>query len=269
MDREILLHCHFFKNAGSSIDWALRRSFGDGFYENKEHFYSVHDWNTHLAGLVTSRTMTAISSHIFSLRPPTVGGVNFSVVAMVRHPIERVTSVAAFEKKQRYKNTFGVINNPSIGIREYVEAFLQDGTPASFRNIHTLRFAGRDNGLPVTEDDFLVARSTLEQCQSIGLVEFFDESMVLFEEILKPKFPLLDLSYIIQNVYQEPRGIDERIAELAAQLGHDLFTRLENKNVMDLKLYEMAKNRFHERIREIPNFASKLRTFRGRCLELR
>jgi hypothetical protein len=79
MKRTILMHCHFFKNAGTSIDWALRRGFGAAFHENKQHFYSVHDWNDHLRGLIKDQSIQVVSSHIFSLLPPVVDDASFSV----------------------------------------------------------------------------------------------------------------------------------------------------------------------------------------------
>jgi hypothetical protein len=268
MKRNILLHCHFFKNAGTSIDWALMRNFKTSFHENKKHFYSVADWDDHLRHLLYDQTLQAISSHIFSLRPPEVSGVKFYLIAMFRHPIERVTSVAAYEKKQEYLNSLGTITDTNIGLREYVAAYLKDGTPASIRNIHTLRFAGRDNGCPVSDDDLARAVATVSLCQTIGVVEFFDESMVLFEEILQPVFPGLDLSYIKQNENQPPQSVDERIKSLKEQLGGDLYEMLVEKNAMDMKLYEIVKLRFHERIGAMSGFSLKLKLFRDRCHSL-
>lgn len=269
MKRNIVLHCHFFKNAGTTLDWALKRSFGPGFHENTLHFYSIPDWNAHLREVTREHPVYAISSHIFSLFPPEIAGVTFSVVTMCRHPIERVTSVAAYEKKQEYRNTLGTITDPNIGLRDYVAAYLKDGTPASIRNIHTLRFAGRDNGCPVTADDYERALATVGKYETIGVVEYFDESMVLFEEVLRPVFPNLDLAYLKQNVHQEPNSIDARIKSLQVQLGDTLFDLLLQKNSMDIKLYEAVKERFRERIGAIPDFSGKLERFRGRCRDLR
>lgn len=269
MKRNIILHCHFFKNAGTSIDWALRRSFGEAFYENKQHFYSVSDWNCNLEEVVKNCSVKAVSSHIFSLQPPVVADHTFFVIAMYRHPIERVTSVAAYEKKQNYRNSLGTITDIEIGLQGYVEAYLQDGTPASIRNMHTLRFAGRDNGRPVTEEDFTRAVKTLKECKTIGMVEHFDESMVLFEEVLRPSFPSLNLAYLVQNVYQRPQSIEERIQKLRIDLGEELFEVLLAKNMMDLKLYDIVKNHFLQRIEEIPDFTIKLAHFRERCHTLR
>lgn len=265
MKRNILLHCHFFKNAGSSIDWSLARNFGENFFENKQHFYSVHDWNAHLECLSKETKIQCVTSHIFSLHPPEIEGVAFFMLAMLRHPIERVTSVAAYEKKQGFRNTHGNISDHSQGIKEYINAYMQDGSPATIRNIHVLRFAGRDNGLPVTDQDYQKAVATLRRIDTVGLVEYFDESMVLFEELLRPIFPQLDLAYIPQNVRQDPKGRHERLDQLHAELGDELFSLLCEKNRMDLELYHLAQEVFRDRIRNIPRFDYKLEDFRKRC----
>jgi len=109
---------------------------------------------------------------------------------------------------------------------------------------------------------------TVEHCKTIGLVEAFDESMVLFEELLKPVFPDLNLAYVIQNVLQKKQSIKERIENLRSQLGEELFEILLAKNNKDLLLYEIVKGHFYERINNIENFPEKLQDFRKRCSEL-
>lgn len=268
MSRNIIFHCHFFKNAGSSVDWALRRSFGKEFYENKKVF-PIAEWNDYLALLVKNESFHVLSSHIFSLRPPIVENTNFHIIALYRHPIERVTSVAAYEKRQNYRNSLGTITNVDIDMCGYVKAYLEPGTPASIRNMHTLRFAGRDNGMPVTDEDFAKAVDTLDNCPTIGLVEAFDESMVLFEEHLRPIFPSLNLAYIPQNVMQVAEPLEKRIQNLKTEIGNETFEMLCKKNEFDLRLYELAKVRFKERLASIPDFHKKLHSFRARCSELK
>jgi len=34
--RPVLVHAHMFKNAGSTLDWSLARSFGKGFVDHRE-----------------------------------------------------------------------------------------------------------------------------------------------------------------------------------------------------------------------------------------
>jgi len=234
MGRNILLHCHFFKNAGSSIDYALRRCFPQTLYENKTEF-SIVDWNDFLASLLQAQPeIQAVSSHVFSLTPPKIEGIKFHCLTMFRHPIERVTSVAAYDKKRNFRNsTCNIIKNHKITLRGYIKSYLRDGTPASIRNVHTMRFAGEDRGTcPATQKDFNKAIAALNQCPTVGLVNngAFDESMVLFEEHLKPAFPNIDLSYIKQNVHQRPQSINQRLRQLEEQIGEELFNILLYKN---------------------------------------
>ncbi len=184
---------------------------------------------------------------------------------MLRHPIERITSVASFDKRRNYRNSKNIIKNSNISFRGYIKAYLHDGTPASIRNMHTLRFAGDDRGSPpVTEKDLCRATEYINSCRNVGILEYFDESMVLFEENLKPFFPCLDLSYIVQNAHQKPQTQQQRISDLRIQLGEELFEILLARNAYDLTLYESTKSLFLQRIGQIENFPQKLRDFRER-----
>ncbi len=268
MVRNIILHCHFFKNAGSTIDWALRRCFPDSFYEHHGEL-SIPDWNTCLKNILVERQIQVITSHIFAFPPPPFPNINLHPIAMLRHPIERVTSVALFDKRRNYRNSKDVIRNPKVSLRGYIKSYLRDGTPASIRNMHTLRFAGDDRGSPpATSEDLRQAESCVNSCRNIGILEVFDESMVLFEENLKPFFPKLDLSYIIQNAQQKPQTQQQRMASLKMRIGKELFEILLAKNAYDLKLYENTKKIFFQRIEEIDNFSKKLYNFRARCRNL-
>ena len=34
--RNVILHYHLFKNAGSTLDWSLQRQFGAGFVDHRD-----------------------------------------------------------------------------------------------------------------------------------------------------------------------------------------------------------------------------------------
>ncbi len=266
--RHILLHCHFFKNAGSTIDWALHRSFLNNLFVNKDHFDSIFDWNDSLLELVEERDVAGVTTHIFSIVPPKKEGLCIWPVAMVRHPIERVSSVFRYDQKRKFNNAQGLIPHQEVTIQEYVKIYLQHGTPAFIRNMHTLRFANRNNGTPVTASDYQKAVSTLERTKTIGLVRRYDESMVLFEEHLRPHFPELDLAYIPQNINQPPATIEQRLQHLREELGDALYEQLCRANEYDLRLYVKTCELFEERIARIDHFESKLAEFRKRCQAL-
>ena len=267
--RIVIYHCHLFKNAGSSLDWSLRRCFGQNFFENRKHFYSIIKWNEFLSDYIKAHEkIIGLTSHICSLVPPKVENVSLFSLALYRHPIERITSVASYEKKQGYKNSLGTISEKHVTLSEYVSAYLSKGKPASIRNMHTLRFAGRDNGTPVTDTDYQKALATLKNIPTIGLVRRYDESMVLFEESLRPYFPDLDLAYIPQNINQPPATIEQRLLQLRDELGDELYEQLCRANEYDLRLYVKTCELFEERIARIDHFESKLAEFRKRCQAL-
>ncbi len=268
MARDIILHCHFFKNAGSTIDWALRRCFLNSFYEHHGEL-SIQEWNKYLEKITADPKIQIVTSHFFTFPPAPISNINLHPIAMLRHPIERVSSVAYFDKKRNYRLSKNIIRDTNISIRGYIKAYLRDGTPASIRNMHTLRFAGDDRGSPpATKKDFQRAIDYIKRSKNIGLLEAFDESMVLFEENLRPIFPTLDLSYIIQNAHQKRQTEQQKISNLRMQIGEELFEILLVKNTYDLKLYKNTKKLFLKRIGEIDNFPQKLHDFRERCRNL-
>ena len=53
--RHILLHGHIFKNAGTTFDWSLERSFGEAFLDHREDKVMRERGGRHLAALVDDR----------------------------------------------------------------------------------------------------------------------------------------------------------------------------------------------------------------------
>ena len=106
--------------------------------------------------------------------------------------------------------------------------------------------------------------------QLVGVVERYDESMVVFEYDLAEAFPGLDLSYLPQNQTQSlsEQSPDTVIANTLAELG-DLQQEVLDKNALDMALYQLARQRLQERINGIADFKERLKAFRTRCRELK
>ena len=117
---------------------------------------------------------------------------------------------------------------------------------------------------------FELAMQTLQQVPCIGIVESYDESMVLFEQQLNASFPDIDLAHTPQNV--SGNGLskldhDERVSRLMAQLGK-LQARVLEANSFDLALYEAARHRFSQALESIDDFSDRLQRFKKRCAKL-
>ncbi len=121
----------------------------------------------------------------------------------------------------------------------------------------------------IKQEDFETAAQSLMQTPLVGLVDVYDESMLVFEEALREIFPAIDLSYIKQNTGRDQEGdLNERIEKVMKDLGPDVGKILLDNNKYDLFLYEKARSLLTERMGAIDDFSGKLDNFLKRCAAL-
>jgi hypothetical protein len=271
-ERLIIFHNHLFKNAGSTIDWALRRNFGKAFVDHRDNrnmqrgaaylgpYFSENPW------------ILALSTHHFRPPLPTLEKVRFITIMMFRHPIERVLSVYNFERQQIHADTLGAKFARDHDLREYVLWRMRPDVPPTIRNFHVYR------SLPMRikwqvqfgENEFEDAKRYVRSVNLLGFVDSFDESMVSFENALRTRYLDIDLSYRAQNIFQdfdEPR--EYRIEKLKRLIGEDVFHLLVKENKYDVELYNYARQLFDKRLSLIPNLGVVLEDLRKRCTDYR
>jgi len=269
-ERNIILHGHMFKNAGTTFDWALERNFGSKFIDHREDSELIRGKEEYLYQIfLENKEIKAFSSHHLNAAFPTdrkENGLNLLPIYILREPIERVLSVYLFERKQK-SDSLGAINAKKKSFREYVSWRLEDGVPATIRNFQTRYCAGHRGAGDIGEFVFNRALSTLDK-YNFGLVDLFDESMVVFENYLNKYFENIDLSYIPQNVNTKINlKKEDKIEKIKDELG-DIYNDLISKNNYDIKLFDYAKKTFYKRINNIDQFEDKLKAFRARCSTL-
>jgi hypothetical protein len=191
-------------------------------------------------------------------------------VYLLRHPLLRIQSAYDFERKQIAK-TPGSLAAKGKSLARYVEWRMQPKVSRTIRNYQTVYLAGVMRHISNAElamKGFAEAIQTVRQVLTIGLVERYDESMVLLEESLRPAFGELDLAYVPQNVgNKSSQSEEEKVAAVLAKLG-DLQKRVIDENSYDLALYQVVRQRFDAQLEEIPGFSRKLRDFQARCAVL-
>jgi hypothetical protein len=242
--RSIIVHFHFFKNAGSSVEFLLRDHFGEDFalYEHglpTETFPAT----VLVPFLQKHERLQAISSHTICFPAPSHRDWSVFPVVFLRHPLDRVLSMYHYEKQQDSNNP-GVQVARERGLAGYVEAALSETRSRSLRNYQAWMLA---HGSEAPEDGSALLRAatgTLTRLPVVGVVDEFAESVRQFNEWLSPHFRDLDLQPVHRN-----RGIgtgssmDERLRTFRARIGEDLFGRLERENAVDLELYGIARRR--------------------------
>jgi hypothetical protein len=269
--RTVILHGHIFKNAGSTFDWSLERNFGAGFCDHRDDMDMRKGGADYLAGyLAVNSTLNALSSHHLCSSSPKVDGVKIVPCYFFRHPIARVRSVYDFEHKQP-EETPGSIHAKKYNFEEYVSWRMRMDVNPTIRD-YQLRYC-----LPksydfsaIDEETYGLVTQRLAESALIGVVERYDESIVVFEESLREYFPELDLSYVIQNIGANGRSnrtAEEKASEVLRDLGEGSDALLA-ENQYDLALYEFCNKELDKRVSQISGFDRKLIEFKERCNRL-
>ncbi len=273
----VIFHCHIFKNAGTTFDWSLRRNFGARFMQHLDR----GKWKRgarYFSGLLDGNPgIQAISSHLIQLPLPRKEGMNIVPAFLVRHPIERAYSVYSFERHQA-EHTAGSLQARQLAFDAYVAWRMQHSVAAAIRNFQTrCCYPGRlraSDCLSLAHLD--AAQTTLRATPLSGVVDLYDESMVVFEEFLRSIHPGIDLSYRIQNRsgYSNSDGPDAtddvqaRVEYVFSRVQEKTARRLAAENEHDLSLYRSTRKLLLARFHAIADCHARLAQFRARCAKL-
>jgi len=269
MLKNILLHAHIFKNAGSSFDDALKHFYGDSFVDNRDDEDLIKSKMNYLEKyLDTHPKVQAFSSHSVHFLPKDTDKYHFLPVYFLRHPIDRIRSVYSFEKKQMPAATHGSKKAKEVSFNDYIAWYMQETSPATIRNAQTIFLSGDGPTPNKMEEKFAIALNNVNNSPLVGIVDRYDESMVVFEEYLKSFFPDIDLSYIRKNVTDEniEASVEEKVNKLLEKLDAPTQALVKEKNAFDEKLYTVANIQLDAKIIGIENFEQKLDNFKERCV---
>lgn len=245
--RQILIHYHIFKNAGTSIERSLETVFGDDLFPFETDRPDGHLDPENAERLIADHPqLRAITSH--QLHPPLPSG-DFAVFPLVvlREPISRVRSAYLFEWQKQIGR-----QQPKGSLADYVEEKLATGQPgvvADFQVAHLSRRLLADQGRSWSdmEAGLELATTFLDGLSVFGLVERLDESVALFNAALIEFYGhgRVQLEPRRDNVSQDPSlSVDEIHQQMADELGPSLFELLVERNRFDTELYRWASDRF-------------------------
>ena len=175
--RLVILHNHLFKNAGTTIDWSLGRELGSAFVDHRDDA-GMQQGARYLEGYLRDNpAMAALSTHHLTFPLPEIVGVRLAVLTMFRHPIERVTSVYAFERKQVTSRNPGPVKAREATLADYIEWRLEPLVGPCIRNFHFIKCLP-PRALPLDPPDtseFAQALAFARSVDLLGIVERFDE----------------------------------------------------------------------------------------------
>jgi len=255
-DRSVILHAHMFKNAGSTLDWSLHRSFGANFIDHRDDT-AMRESGNYLAGYLDAHPkVEAVSSHWLPIPAPSLPKIKVRPLVLFRNPLERSRSVYNFERSQRSIDPPGNIKAQTLSFKEYVEWRLEPQTGPVIKNFHTRYCSGDYFGQDI-ERMFVRALKNIDKLSLVGLVHRYAESMILFEAALQGEFPTLDLSWRIQNTSQPTQtSVEERVSCIASELGNT-FNALLEANAYDLKLLQYCEQKFDKELNKVTDLDAR------------
>jgi hypothetical protein len=246
--RDVIIHYHIFKNAGSSIDAALQSSFGTGWasFDLAERWTNITsaDLQHHLRSHPEIR---ALSSHQARWPEPNLADLKAHPIVFLRHPIDRIGSIYAYNRR------IGADEARGKSLAEYVDWLLAPAGGIVARSFQTL-FLSDDDSLSqdldrplsqATAGHFASAVSRLRHLPVFGLVERFEASLILLQKSLSATFPELSLRPARHNVSTgRAASLPDRLADMASSLGRKRYRRLVAVNQADLELWAVAGELF-------------------------
>ena len=241
--RKVILHYHLFKNAGTSVDQMLKAHFGKRWRAAEAPHRA---WGPAEIGkwLLAHPGVTVLSSHTAQLPVPCIDGLEIFPVMFLRHPLDRARSVYEFERKQA-ANTKGAVMAKQHSLKDYIAWRIGPMGDRTIRDFQCARLAQGTPALgkpPLAEE--LRAQQTLHSLPFIGIVESFDESVRRLQGYLVPTFPRIQLSPTKANVTQTRAStLGQRLEQLEADLGPEVYGQLVSANRRDLALYNEALQR--------------------------
>jgi hypothetical protein len=266
--RPVIVHCHLFKNAGSTLDWSLRRFFGPSFIDHRNDD-DMRRGAAFLGQFIADHPgISAISSHHVRFPLPKSEDYQTLPIIALRHPIDRARSVYDFERRQE-SDTPGAQAAKSLCFTDYIRWRMRPEIAPTVRNFHC-SFCTGDFDSRIGETHYLDSVALLTEMPMIIIVERYDESMLLLERHLRQYFPGIDLSYLRQNETPGRTGdLGERVEAVIRELGPELGREFQEQNHWDMKLYNDALAIMVERLGALGDTQRLLEDFRSRCANLR
>jgi hypothetical protein len=242
--KPVVIHYHIFKNAGTSVDAILEKSFG----ENWAPFEGVHasdvQSSSALGDFLQARPdVEAVSTHLG--RPPLPWPECLPIV-FLRHPILRAWSVYEFTRQDASQPYSKIAQQQSfadyvrwaldgsgngIVIRNYQVVHLSD---ASFRMVDLYQ-------TKANAEDLRQSCDLLAQWGIVGIVERFATSCASFRAAYGKRVPALNFEPLwLNRTNTASKTAEQQLADIRDELGDGLYNELLEQNELDMKLYQFG-----------------------------
>lgn len=214
LNEPLFLHCHIFKNAGTSLIESFRRAFPGKAIElepaDPDDYLSE---NLIVEALAKNPELVFISSHRLKLPLPSfINNRKIIPIIFFRDPIDRLGSVYRFEKKDTRPTVYSALAKTS-SMPEFFDTILGVGFDVIISDVHA-EFCSIGSKYSLEDIKTYIKNKTL-----VGLVEDYHFSMTLIEKELKKYFPDKNLMIFEENVTRINRKITSNCTKTIDEIG--------------------------------------------------
>lgn len=258
--RNIILHYHIFKNAGTTIQFILKSNFGRhvASLDSSQPDGTVSN-DILLDFLERHRKIIAVTSH--NLTPPGPEHENFTFhdIVFLRHPLARLSSMYDFYRRVDTAEDRLAKEAKRLTTADFMK-FLIDKHLHQVSDIQVRYLSARCE--TIGESPLQTAFRIARQFSVLGVTENFDIAAVCAEHTLRPVFRDLSFAYIARNTSSsEPRQLDVHLAQFREACGDEVYQQLENLNKQDVELLRLANEEVGRRFQMLPDHENRLRNF--------
>ncbi|MFT4412435.1 sulfotransferase family 2 domain-containing protein [Fredinandcohnia humi] len=221
-NKELYIYMHIPKTGGTTLKNIIKKQYDRRevwFHMEKDMIPKLEQKKIDLLKCVGGHCWYGIHQHFE--RP-------YHYFTMLRHPIDRVISEYYYILERPKHKAHAEVKR--MNLEEFIRRF-----PLKSSNQQTRRLSGN-----IQNPDVELAKKHIEaDFAVVGLAEMFDESLL----IMKDKFKWNDITYEKANVTKKRPSIED--------ISKGVIQSLEDLNQMDLELYNFAKTRLENQIREL------------------
>ncbi len=242
--KPVVVHYHIFKNAGTSVDAMLQKSFGGRWSPFEGAYANDVQSSAALGNFLQARPdIEAVSTHLG--RPPLPWPECLPVV-FLRHPILRAWSVYEFTRQDASQPYSKVAQRQSFA--GYIRWALDGGGNGvvirNYQVVHLSNASFRMTDLYQTKansDDLRQSCDLLAQWGMAGIVERFATSCTLFQAAYGKLVPALNFEPFWLNRSSAISNTGEQqLTAIRAEIGEGLYNELVEHNELDMQLYQFA-----------------------------
>jgi hypothetical protein len=258
--RFVILHYHFFKNAGSTVENILDEYFGERFCRldtpDPQACLPNADLLSHLHA---HQNLCAVASHQIRHPVPAAPGFLFFDLCFLRDPLDRIGSIYYYLREKPGEGNLLSDLAVRYELRDFL-TFVMEHLPHYVNNVQVnlLATGGQGHDSPTREDLDCAVRRMLET-SFLGVVDCFYESLIAGQYLLSPVFPGFDSAQLPVNVSNRVgETLESRIGAMKEACGEQVFVELMRLNALDAELLRLARAEVRRRFELVPDGARRL-----------